>query len=428
MATKEHGKLINEHIHQQLREKISFLNHDVDGKSRVFFENAGGSLRLTSSILKKNEIDLLPDCPERQHKRALTLQTVMEKAHHDIFHTMFNAQSGSLITELTASQVMFQIVAAIVQNVPGTNVITTNIEHPSSYDAIKLYCQKTNKEMRVARVNSEGFVTPEAIVELMDEGTILVSVIAASNISGNIMDLAQIVNKARQKKPGVFIISDAVQHLPHGTIDVQEILLDGINFAPYKFLGTRGIGIGYVSERVSALPHHKIIGRPDSVWSLGSPAPSVFKSISEVIDYVCWLGRETATNTKTERESFLAGMEAIVLHERALLARLLNGSSTMPGLRDLKKVKVFIDSAPLSKRDLIVAMGIDGWEFSELRVEYQKRGVTVFERVNTSLFSKRIVESLGLTGVIRVSPLHCHTITDIDKFLKITEDIASMQK
>ena len=59
-----------------------------------------------------------------------------------------------------------------------------------------------------------------------------------------------------------------------------------------------------------------------------------------------------------------------------------------------------------------------------LVAEYQKRGVTVYERINTSIYSKQIVESLGLTGAIRVSPLHCHGTEDIDKFLKITGEIA----
>lgn len=53
-----------------------------------------------------------------------------------------------------------------------------------------------------------------------------------------------------------------------------------------------------------------------------------------------------------------------------------------------------------------------------------EHGVTLFERVKSSPYSKRIVETLGLEGALRVSPLHCHGTDDIDKFLKITKDIA----
>ncbi len=78
----------------------------------------------------------------------------------------------------------------------------------------------------------------------------------------------------------------------------------------------------------------------------------------------------------------------------------------------------------LTYKDLIVAMGIKGIEFARLSQKYLEHGITVFERLNTSPYSKRIVESLGLEGAIRVSPLHCHGTDDIDKFLKATKEIA----
>ncbi len=37
---------------------------------------------------------------------------------------------------------------------------------------------------------------------------------------------------AREIKPDLYIICDAVQHAPHGLIDLRETPVDGINFAP----------------------------------------------------------------------------------------------------------------------------------------------------------------------------------------------------
>ena len=54
----------------------------------------------------------------------------------------------------------------------------------------------------------------------------------------------------------------------------------------------------------------------------------------------------------------------------------------------------------------------------------REMGVTVFERVNSSVYSKRIVEGVGLTGAIRVSPMHCHTVEDIEEYLRITKELA----
>ena len=73
---------------------------------------------------------------------------------------------------------------------------------------------------------------------------------------------------------------------------------------------------------------------------------------------------------------------------------------------------------------LIAAIALDGMDVTEAVKEYERRGVIVCDRSNRSMYAKRIVESLGLEGVIRVSPLHCHGTDDIDKFLQITAEIA----
>jgi selenocysteine lyase/cysteine desulfurase len=103
---------------------------------------------------------------------------------------------------------------------------------------------------------------------------------------------------------------------------------------------------------------------------------------------------------------------------------MLNGSASTPGLRRMKNVKVFLDYEDLTKRDLILAIGIENLEHAQAVREYERRGVIVYERVATSLYSKRMLHSFGLEGAVRVSPLHCHSVSDIDKFLQITHEIS----
>jgi len=56
--------------------------------------------------------------------------------------------------------------------------------------------------------------------------------------------------------------------------------------------------------------------------------------------------------------------------------------------------------------------------------EYEKRNVIVYERISSSLYSKRMLDSFGIDGAVRVSPLHCNSPADIDKFLQVTLEIA----
>ncbi len=424
MMDTTRGCLFDPQLQQEIREKFYYLDADNFGRKRLFFENSGGSLRLKAAVEAKAKYEQIPDCPERYHDISMELRTVKEKGIRDIMEVIFGAKSGALVTELTSSQVMFQITRTIIENVPGTNVVTTSIEHPSAHDAAEVFATRRGMEFRVAMANPKtGGVDVEEILRHIDQSTCLLSVMSASNISGNILPLEEIVRQARRIKPDLYIISDAVQHMPHAVLDVEKLGIDGMNFAPYKAFGIRGCGYGYVSDRVAKLPHDKLIAKPEKEWELGTfPHPN-YAAMSAVVDYVCWVGGHY-TDSLDRRTLYTEGMTRIHLQERALLWRMLEGTQAVPGLRHIPGVQVFLDSPSVEKRDLISAIGIEGMDFSALREEYYRRGVTVFERVNTSLYSKRIVESLGLTGVIRVSPLHCHTVEEIDQFLTITAQIA----
>ncbi len=413
----EKGQFFDLDLQKKIREEFYFLDSDGEYGKRIFFDNSGGALSLKKCVEKKAELERFPDCPERNHKRGVDLKRVVEEGEREILKTVFGAKSGALITELTASQTMFHMVEIILENIDGTNAVVSSVEHPSAFDAMEYYCTKTGKELRVVNPRSDGFVYPEDVVALVDKDTSLVSVMSASNVSGNIMDIEGIVKAVRAVKPDVFVISDAVQHAPHAVMDVEKTGVDGMNFAPYKFFGTRGAGFAYVSDRVAHLCHRKLIKKPDTVFALGTPTPSDFISMLEVISYVCRIGAHY-TEEVDRRALFCEGMNRIHLQERALLDYMLTG------LRKIKGVKIFIDSDDISRRDLIAAIGFDNTGFKEAAELYEKNGVIVCERVLDSMYSKRILEALRLPGAIRVSPLHCHNCEDIDAFLDVTRLIA----
>ncbi len=418
------GILFDESFVKQLKEKFYHVDQDPEHGERLFFDNSGGSLRLKKCVEKKAEFDAFPDCPERIHARSVFLKGLVEEGTRQILEIIFGAKSGALITELTASQTMFQAVGMIMENVAGNNAVVSSIEHPSAFDAVEYYCNKTGREMRVVPANTKtGGIDVEEVVKRVDENTVLVSIMSASNISGNIMDIKEISRRAREINPNVFIVSDMVQHAPHCKIDVEDMGVDVANIAPYKFFGIRGCGYCYVSDRVVKFPHHKLIAKSQETFELGTSAPANFSAMMEIINYVCFIG-EHFIGKKSRKETYDEGMRRIHLQERALLHRMLEGTPEVKGLRHIKGVKVYVDTDDITSRDLIVAMGIDGVDFTECVAEYQRRGVTVYERVNTSIYSKRIVEALGIQGAIRVSPMHCHSAEDIDKYLKITAEMA----
>lgn len=193
-ATTQHanGLAFSDALMREVKQRFLNVDHDHHGRERLYFDNAGGSFRLKAAAERFAQVDAIPDNAERIHATAVELQQIQARGTDDV-RTILNAQGGSVYASLTASGAMFDMVRAVAENVPGTNMVTTVLEHPSSFDAMSLYAGKSGRELRVARSNREtGGVDADEIVRLVDENTCLLNVIHASNISGAKLDLEQI--------------------------------------------------------------------------------------------------------------------------------------------------------------------------------------------------------------------------------------------
>lgn len=422
MEKYEKGLAFSPEMMKQIGDRFAYLDNDFDGSRRLFFENAGGSLRLKESCANYARLGAFPDCPSRRHAQAVNLKKVMNKGIEDI-RIMFNAKDGEIIFNLTATMNMFRMVETVMRNVEGSNVVTTILEHPSVADSTRYFCKKLGKELRVANSNPQtGGVDADEIISLVDENTQLVAFMAAANITGAILDVEAIAAGVKKKNPNAYVLVDYVQHAPHCLIDLSMLSVDGINIAPYKFFGQRGYSLAYISERMVDLNRPRILNGTPRYWQLGSPAPALYGDITVITDYVCWIG-SNYIQSQDRRELFAEGMKRIRLHEIALLHRLLEGSDGVRGLRHIQGVTLPCDSDDLSRRDLIIGMVIDGMDLTALTNAYLQKGIVVFERLVSSHYSRNIMNSFGLEGMIRVSPLHCHSFEDIDMFLDATMQI-----
>lgn len=158
---------------------------------------------------------------------------------------------------------------------------------------------------------------------------------------------------------------------------------------------------------------------------LGSVAPHQFAGYTAIVDHACWIGSHFI-DSDDRRTLFAVGMHRIELQERALLYRALEGTASLPGLRHIPGIKVRCDNPNLTQRDFILPITFDHLDVTQAVEEYIKRGIYVFERKSPNHYSKRIVESFGLEGVVRVSPIHCNAPWEIDRFLEASAEIAKL--
>ena len=418
------GEFFSNELLAQIRSQLDYVDYDLYAGKRIYFENAGGSLRLKKVSEFIGRESAFPDSPNRPSKASAHLKEMMIKGVEDA-RLFLGAKSGSIFSSQTASRVLYHMTQAIVFNVEGSNVVTTDLEHPASYDSAKYYAGIAGKELRVAKTCREtGTVKPEEILRHIDKDTCLLSFIYASNITGVLCDAETIIEEARKIKPDLYILLDLTQHVPHGPTDVEELGVDAVGFTPYKMLGKRGQGIGWVSDRCSRLPHERTLERDITDWEVGSAEPAAWGCWSIVVDYLDWLG-ESLGGGVGRRERILTAMHGIELHERALLHRMLHGSEKVKGLRSIENAKTHFIGDDLTNRDCILPITFAGKSGAEAVKEYIDKGIVVFDRAVSNVLSGRQLKALGLESLVRISPMHFNTADEVDEFLKVTAEIAN---
>lgn len=413
---------------EEIRSLFYFTQRDPEGNKRLFFDNAGGSLRLKRAEDEFHRISSYPDAPGHSNRLAGVLEETAGQGRRDLKEIIFNAAGGALYPGYTASAVMMEMIRVISENAVGTNYVTTVLEHPSSFDAMELYARKTGCELRVAQANREtGGVDAEEVLSLIDKNTAVLSCMAASNISGYKYDIETIFREARRINPELYIICDAVQHAPHGILEPEKYGVDAMNFAPYKFFGVRGFGVAYLSDRAARLEHNRLAGKPADEWLAGSETPAHLAAVTEIVNYVATLGKKQASGCTDRGKLFRIGMERIAAHERGLLQIMLEGTEREKGLRHMERVKVQMDGRDLRTRDLILGIEFEHLDPKQAAAEYEKRGIVTFERTYDSIYSTRMLDAFASKGVVRISPLHVNTPREMEDFLKATSEIAGLK-
>lgn len=99
---------------------------------------------------------------------------------------------------------------AIFSGARRGNAVTTLGEHSAVYESFK-ELKNRGVESRFAPVNRDGSVNIDALLDLVDEKTSLVSVVHVNNETGAINDIAEIAKRVKEKNPRTLVHSDGVQ-------------------------------------------------------------------------------------------------------------------------------------------------------------------------------------------------------------------------
>ena len=406
---------------QAVRDKFAHIDECPFQGSRAFFENAGGSLTLKSVVDTSNFYAAIPDNQGRDNPASHELVRVINKARQDMM-TFLGANEGQVFMGESGTELLFRLVrTAVLGAADGGEVLGSTLEHPATVSACKRWSSIAGKTyVSIPHNNETSTVTAEDYRQYVTPDTRVATIIQTSPVSGMGVDVKAVVDVIREVSPDCLIIVDGIQHVAHGAVSLNEYRIDGFAVSAYKVFSRHNDGLAWVSPRLETLAHDKLDGTADGFWELGTRDTGAFAALSDVVDYLEWLGAHF-TESEDRRTRLLAAANAMGQQEAYLVDVMINGVDGQRGLRGMPEVFV-IGGHDNDHREGLVSLAVNGIPSAEVVQKLNDNGVRTHVRKN-DYFSGNILNPLNMDTCVRVSMCHYNSKDEVLRFLRAMEDI-----
>jgi cysteine desulfurase/selenocysteine lyase len=295
---------------------------------------------------------------------------------------------------------------------PGQEVLVTEMEHHANLVPWQQLCRRTGATLRWVPVTDEGRLDLDPLPELVTERTAVVAVTHASNVTGAVTPVAEVVRAAR--RVGALTVLDAAQSVPHLPVDVAELGVDFLAFSGHKMLGPLGVGVLWGRYELLAHMPPFITGgsmietvhmegstfaAPPQRFEAGVPVAAQVIGLAAAADYLDGLG-----------------MDRVHAHELALAGALLAGLAERPWVRVLGPTS-------LERRGGAVSFVVDGVHAHDVGQVLDQEGVAV--RVGHHC-AWPLHRRFGVAASTRASFAAYNTMAEVDALLTALDQVPAL--
>lgn len=193
--------------------------------------------------------------PSSLHKMGIRAEEEVEKAREIIAGTL-SVDSREIIFTSGGTEANNTAVFGAAQALRrrGDRVIVSAVEHPSVHESAKRLSE-LGFDVHYAPVDKDGAVDIEALKALLNNKTILVSVMAVNNETGTIQPIERVAKLVHKLSPEALFHCDAVQAYCKMPLKPQKYGVDLMTVSAHKIHGAKGAGALYIRSgaRISPL-------------------------------------------------------------------------------------------------------------------------------------------------------------------------------
>ncbi len=292
---------------------------------------------------------------------------------------------------------------------PGDHVITTDCEHNSVLRPL-YRLEEGGAALDVVPADRLGRVAYEDLEALLRPDTRAVVCTHASNLTGNVLDIARIGEMARRR--GAILIVDASQTAGALPIDMEAMGIDVLCFTGHKgLMGPQGTGGLCVRPGVEIEPW-KVGGSGVHSYDRRQPREYPTRLEAGTLNGHGIAGLSAALDFLQE-----VGLEAIEAKERALMDRFYQAVSAMDG------VTVYGDFSQ-ARRSAIVSLNIRDYDSAAVSDELSETyGIATRPGAHCA---PRMHQALGTTdrGAVRFSFSWFNTQDEVDEAIRAVGQLA----
>ena len=193
--------------------------------------------------------------PSSLHKMGIRAEEEIEEAREIIARSL-SADSREIIFTSGGTEANNTAVFGAAQALRrrGDRVIVSAVEHPSVLESAKRLSE-LGFDVHCAPVDKDGVADIEALRALLNDKTILVSVMAVNNETGSIQPTERIAKLVHKLSPEALFHCDAVQAYCKTPLKPQKWGVDLMTVSAHKIHGAKGSGALYIrsTARISPL-------------------------------------------------------------------------------------------------------------------------------------------------------------------------------
>ena len=400
---------------QRIRSWFPALQADL-----VFLENAGGS-QVPGMVAERMRDYMLSSYVQLDAGYALSQKaTDTVNAAHEFVNLLMNGGRTGKVVLASSCSVLCRMLADCYAKTlsPGDEIIVAETGHEANVGPWVSLAERGAK-LSIWPVDRDSCSCPlKVLEELVTERTRIVALPHVSNLLGDIVDLAAVVEIAHAK--GARVVADGVAYAPHRAIDVAAWDVDWYVYSTYKVYGPHMGGLYGKHDAFAELhgPNHYFVPQHEVPYKfeLGGASHEGCAGLLALGAYLNFLaGRDPGA--APDRETVVGAYEVMTGLELPLQERLISyllGKST---------VQLIGPSAIDQTRVGTISFIHESLPSSRIACAAHEHGIGIR---NGHMYAHRLCKALAIDpddGVVRVSLLHYNTLEEIERLIEVFEQV-----